>query len=233
LEEEDKMAEKKENAAGSGTPVKGFVTEAPTVAQRGAKKPQVAIVKLDMSDEDVVKLDKAGKILRFSTEPGEFKNLSLDVVQTLSHQNMSTYLLTEKLHEQEMKQKEVLETDAWKSHIVVGEDSGQAGRRLKPFETKAGYETYWSAPDKIEERRALGWEVVQGHEARTLHGDGSSHQITRNGQTELVLLHMPKELHEQRVKMKQKNVDERRKGLREESKAKVDEAMGKNGKGYY
>ena len=149
-------------------------------------------VQTGMSEEDVVRLDKAGNVLMFEVKE-KFLPLSDAVVGLLSRENKTRYTIAKEFH------------DAWRGdeHAELVEKfqvdrsmSGSAGDKLTANVSR-DLKEYWARPEKIETYRAKGWKIASADEAKSFLGPkGGHHEVGKLGQTELVLMVKPKKLWE-------------------------------------
>ena len=177
----------------AGAPVGADGTENVTIKPQMAKRVQV---KVGTSVEDVLRWDSEGAILLFESKD-EFLPMDDAAVKALSRENKTRYAIAKEFH------------DAWRgdAHAKLVEEFkvdkqmiGSPTDKLKA-EVDRGLEHYWARPDKIESYRAKGWKIADADEARSFLGPkGGHHEVGKLGETQLVLMVIPKELRDRQVK---------------------------------
>lgn len=183
--------------AGSSEPkqAEGFASKNETKNRDVAKK---YIVGSGYDVETIVRLDRSGAILVFEQKEA-FIQLDDAVVGGFSAINKLNYEIAKQFH------------DAWRGdeHAKLVEEfqvnpnmQGSATDKLTA-EGPKDMVVRWTAPYLVEKRRAKGYKVLSADEAKSFLGaTGGHHEIGRLGQTELVLMGIPKELYEARQKEK-------------------------------
>lgn len=155
-------------------------------------------ITVGMNPETVVQLDKQGKFLLFEQKE-QFIQLPDAVVSGLNRDNRLRYEMAKDFH------------DAWRGdeHAELVEAfqvnkqlSGSASDRLQK-EDPEGMVTRWARPGNIERYRAMGYKVLDADEVKTYLGPtGTHHEVGSLGQTELVLMGIPKPLFDKRMAAK-------------------------------
>lgn len=187
------------------------------IVEDGAAKKVVAVkedptqrakrmVKVGESLSKVLEWDKAGEELYFEHEIGRFLALSESDVAKLSHDNRVRYSVSRHLHENEnpdadpvLRRVKVGEANARRKQfeqiVKSTSQSMRATKKLQAF-VGEGYDAFWARTDKVEDRMARGYEIVQKGEdvyAGVSATEGHFETRVKQGEPELVLMRISKE----------------------------------------
>jgi len=160
---------------------------------KSVKVSKKVIIDASMTIDDVLALDADGVDLIFEQKE-KFLVLDTKTASELSSLNRTRYSMAKDFH------------DTWRGdeHAefmakfqVDKQMSGSATDKLTVAETDL--KTRWVLPSKVAERRTQGYKILSADEADSYLGPTSGHhEISHLGQTELVLMGIPKELYAQR-----------------------------------
>lgn len=152
-----------------------------------------------MKPVDVVKLDQEGKELLFDQKE-EFLLIEDSLVAQLSRENKLRYHLAKQFHDTWLRSAVEQRAAAIE---VDPEIVGSAYDKLNKMQVNSNLHTRWVRKDRLPDVLAKGYKILQAHEASTLLGaQGNAHTISQNGKTELVLVGIPKEVYEKRLRDK-------------------------------
>lgn len=182
-----------------------------------AAKPQVVTSSVAKSQEsvkpilvqagdkalDLIALDSQGKELLFDGRH-DFVVLTDDEVRQLGPENKRRYSMARQQNEV-WRSSEAEKVSAQFSSVQY---SGRAWDKLNAFEGADPKMHYrWTDPKKVGERLKMGYTIASAGDIRSFLGQTNGHhEIGSNGNTELVLMKIPKALYEQRQLAKaQKN----------------------------
>jgi hypothetical protein len=189
--------------------------EAAKAVQEAAAQPEIVFVTYEMSDEDVLRYDGEGKRIVFEHEVGVFKRLSEETLGKLSHSTKVGYSVSHALNakhdpendEMQQRIKMVAMRNArseFESRVRSTSQGMNATKKLQAY-VGHGFEEKWSRPDKIEQRLAMGYEIVDARRddvyagvtaTKSVSDEKTSHFEVRSkpGEAELVLMRIPSEL---------------------------------------
>ena len=161
---------------------------------------KIVVRGLDTTEEQILQWDQEGYTLVFDTTGQEFRSLREETVQKLSRWNADRYRVSAEIWEEAKKRDPVREV---LDGIEFGPNRGTATDRLKVERRNPNYVYWWEVPERVYDKVAQGWEVVQGSGERTIHSDGSRiHRIGKKGEEETILLRLPKEVWQKRQREK-------------------------------
>lgn len=172
-------------------------------------QPQVRakhFVRVGESLANILKWDTAGEELIFEHEKGVFLMLSDSDRAKLSHDNKVRYSMSLQLNAKHDPENDAIQNrlkvigsnerrKQFEATVKTTSQSARASKKLQAF-VGEGYEERWSRPDKIEERLAMGYEIVKPDEdvyAGVVKTEGHYETRVQPGQTELVLMRVRKE----------------------------------------
>jgi hypothetical protein len=179
-------------------------------------------VDIDTPMEKVVELDESGAILEFAHEPKTFLRLPSDVTRKLSYENKQRYFVSKGMAE------ETLDLSHYDRRMFKPEPGrATATERLMVYNKDPRFEYAWKRPDELREFEMKGYVVDHDQGLDTFNGDvGSSHTVGTQGNTELVLMKVPKEIREQQ-RVANRELDKRRRvGVEQDAKAFIDRQGG-------
>jgi hypothetical protein len=175
------------------------------VVNKNSKK---VFVTVDMSADEVLKLDKEGCILVFSGDPKDCLLLSEAQYGELGQQNRQRYGYA--LEEWEYRKEQKDEIEDLTSRFEVDPTRIAAESRLEVQNQDKNFHYVWKAPENVREIEALGGQVVSASGTEKTFGqkgEKRAHVISNKGVDELVLCRIPKVV--------QQKLDERgRQGLK-------------------
>lgn len=195
-------------------------------SQEGVGKEKVdkkITISVDNSPEEVVQWDSEGKRLEFEHDAKRFLRLPSDVVRELSYENKRRYYVSKGMAE------ETIDLSSYdKRNIKPRPGFAMASDRLAVYNKKPGMEYCWKRPDELRQAHMDGYREVQDPDIKTFGGDvGSTHTVGMYGDTELVLMEIPKETRDrQRAALRQKD-EIRRKGVESTAIADLQRSGGK------
>jgi hypothetical protein len=177
--------------------VKVKVEEAPKV-EKPEEIPLVEIT-LDNTWEEVVSCDKEGKKLLFNDAVGRFFELSPIQVRELSHDNRQRYFLAEgaaKFNKHEARIAPIAD-------IAVSGRFASPAARLEVTNKTPGRHYTWKRTDEVANYKRDGYEVATEDGLGTADSVPSGvRKVTAHGEDELVLMSIPQELEDARVRAK-------------------------------
>ena len=173
---------------------KGVALVEPKEEPRAASKEVLAT--LDMSFAEVLKCDSEGRMVRFAAEPDRFLRLNDAQVDRLSAFTRGLYLDAERTNARLV---EKAANPNLLGDIVQG---GSATARLEVLGKKPGMHYFWATPDRVQ--RAVsqeGYKVVEDPNLQTFsRGPSSTRTVASMGDVEHVLLEIPQEVADARLK---------------------------------
>ena len=152
---------------------------------------------LDMSFAEVLKCDSEGKMVRFACEPDRFLRLNDDQVDRLSGFTRGLYLDAARTNAR-------LLTKAAEPNLLadIVQGGGSATSRLEVIGKKPGMHYFWATGDRVQ--RAItqeGYKVVDDENLQTFRrGPSSTRTVADRGEVEHVLLEIPQEVADKRLK---------------------------------
>ena len=154
--------------------------------------PKKFLITLDNTPSEVVKLDSEGHDLFFEDAPGKFLDLGDDVLQTLSAMTQSRYLVSYRANAKLRKKDE--HPELFKTPgIEVSPRLASATSRITVKGKDPSKAYAWKRTDELQAASYEGWKVCQDPNIQSFGGDvGSSHRIAAGGETEMVLMEVPK-----------------------------------------
>lgn len=178
-------------------------------------------VSVDTSIEDIVEWDEKGGALAFADTSEEFLYLEDEVVQGLGHENKGRYFIAlgQYMHEQKQKDKPK-PIDGFR----VDPRLASATARLEPENRDPRFHYCWKRPDQLRQAVQQGYEVVNDQSISTLgHKGSSTHTVSAYGDDELVLMKIPKELAEERQRVKSQRSKDKINSFDEAAASQLDE----------
>lgn len=175
-------------------------------------------VSVDTPLSDVLRYDQEGAILSFDVSDGRFLSLDEETIRKLSQVNRTRYDVAADMAEDLAEDNE---DESLFLGISIGEDQGQAQARLDVEGLPEDMMPRWERPDRLDDRLREGYKIVKRKGVKTLsnpNGNPTLHTITRNGQTELLLIAKPKELAKQKQAARVKRWKERSEGVYDSAK---------------
>lgn len=190
----------------------GDILEAPPEPEVGEKvttkhdiakpKPEIRSLQsemmatLDTSFAEVLKYDSEGRIVRFACEPDRFLRLNDAQIDKLSAFNRGLYLDAERTNARLVEEA--------RNPRLVGDivQGGSATARLEVLNRKPGTHYFWATPDRVQ--RAVsheGYKVVDDPNLQTFsRGPSGTKTVAAYGEVEHVLLEIPQETADARLK---------------------------------
>lgn len=168
-------------------------------------------VTAEMTTEEILAFDKEGVQLQFSADT--LSELAEGDVRQLSHENARDYFMA--LGEKRARTK-ALETGPSTGRVeyVRSPFDGVSFNRFKTV-PRPGMHTYWADPREIENRKALGYRVVEDPAAapNADHQGGTNRLLTDDGKVDLVQMEVPEKLYQQHIR-----------GMSDQSRARLEVA---------
>ncbi|MFH1626300.1 MAG: hypothetical protein ABID54_14265 [Pseudomonadota bacterium] len=159
------------------------------IARAGTKKKKEQLINMDFSDEDILRLDKAGFELGFESGLDGFKPMADKFIMELTKENRDKYLLSQAYYK--MAQKAAANPKI--PGIDVWQPNAMATDRLEVSGKDPNFAYCWKRPDQLQTHRGDGWEPVRDDGIRAFYKENGVPKVTLRGHTELVLCQMPKE----------------------------------------
>ena len=164
------------------------------------ENPKRKEISIDFTPQKVVSLDKEGYILTFDDTPDKFIDLSDNVVEKLSSFNRTSYLVSVGLHARRKREVEKPEEFATPG-LTINPRLATATARLNVENMTPGMHPCWKRPDELRHAAYEGYTVARGEEIETFMGkEGDIHKVGAFGSDELILMEIPQELADQRMK---------------------------------
>jgi len=155
--------------------------------------PKKFLITLDNTADEVVKFDAEGHELFFEDAPGKFLDLPDEVLKSLSAMTQTRYLVSFRANTKLRKKDE--HPELFKTPgIEVSPRLASATSRITVKGKDPSKAYAWKRTDELQAASYEGWKVCQDPNVRSFGGDvGSSHRIAAGGETEMVLMEVPKE----------------------------------------
>ncbi|KKM07332.1 hypothetical protein LCGC14_1735000 [marine sediment metagenome] len=166
----------------------------PAEIKLNKKEVKKCVVAVDMTPQDVLQLDTEGYDLFFDEDPVKFLELPPEIFKTLSKINKDRYAVSFTLNRQVKK-----ERANPPSGVIISGRLATATARLEVHGGSEDMHTCWFRPDQHRQKVYEGYKVVDDEEVETFGGDvGSTHTVGIKGDTELILMEIPKKEFEKR-----------------------------------
>ena len=160
-----------------------------------------AVITIDNLPKEVVSLDREGYLLSFDDEPGKFLYLEDEILDELSKNNYTSYMISEGFHARRRKEKEHPEDFSTAGIKMEGRFS-TATARLKVEGQDPGMHPCWKRPDELQQAAYEGYRIAKGESLRTFMGEGNMvHKVGALGKDELILTEIPNKLYKERQRM--------------------------------
>lgn len=165
-----------------------------------AKAKQVAskrvFVTVDMSFEEVLRLQEEGSTIFFVDEPTKFLSLSEEEVGQLNSDNRIRYQQASVLA---AERSQGSEDEEFTAGLSIPIEQADASDRLAVRNQDARFSYGWKRAVNIEKYRGRGWELVDGQSSEKSfnmreRGGKTFHTVQTGGMDELVLMRKPKSL---------------------------------------
>lgn len=158
------------------------------------------IVTLDTSIKDVLKWDLEGKDVYFDDEDEKFLFIPEDIVKELSLITKQRYKLAKRVYDDAKKDKEKYGDGLeYLSKIKVSGRYASATQKLKVHQQKKGFHVCYKRPDEVQSCLADGYRIAK--DVKTFNSDvGSVHYVGSHGEPELILMEIPEEEFQKRLK---------------------------------
>lgn len=173
-------------------------------------------VDVDTPTEKVIEFDKKGARITFADEPGKFKRLSDGEQLKLNRITLAAYLVSERYHQR------ALDDAAEPEGVPLLKDIRQAARatdRLFVGNKDPGMAYSWKRDDEVKKSVAYeGW-VPAGDPTLDVFRKpvGGVPTTGAKGETELVLMKRPKDLHEAHLREAFEKSETRRGALQKQA----------------
>jgi hypothetical protein len=166
--------------------------EAPKKASHKAKIPNRVDITIDTSPEDVVQYDNERKNLIFSGEPGKFLELPDEVIDQLSSRSKQAYFSAYGLHEWYLKN---AAEDRVSDRIKVSPRLATATAQLEVTNKDPRMHYCWKRTDEKYISERDGYRVASDPALKTFRQDADTtvRTVGSDGETELILMKIPKE----------------------------------------
>jgi acylphosphatase len=165
-----------------------------------ATKSPIAKISLDTTMEDVVRFDSEGLKLFFESTPGRFKELTEEDVRKLSARGKESYLQALMSYNREKAAKPT-------AGIQMQPERAMAQSRMAIDATPeffAKYHPCWKRPDELQRAQLEGYSFAtaqDGVKGFSSNSENGSITIGVAGNTELVLMKIPRETYEMRQRV--------------------------------
>lgn len=163
-----------------------------TTAAASAGSSPKTVYKSRHSFEDILRLDGEGSKILFDPGP-EFVELTEGELRKLSQATRTRYTVTRELHEDGVGQPRS-EDEELLDLLEVGANAMGAASRLQVTGYKGEGKLYFARPDQLSALGRYGARIHRASGTKTVNnprGEGS-HKIQSAGETELVLVEIPK-----------------------------------------
>lgn len=220
--EEPKVETPKKAGRPKGSPNKPKLIKAEDKSNR-------KLITVDNTPEEVLSYNKEGYLLSFEDEPGKFLVLESKVLAELSDRNRTSYMLSEGFHARRVREARNPEEFATPG-LKVNPRLATATDRLRVEGGDPDKHYCWKRPDELQQAAYDGYQIARGENLKTFMGKGKmTHKVGAMGQDELVLMEVPQELHEARMKM---NEDKSKSRIASVEKNAIEEMRSGGGRGY-
>lgn len=175
--------------------------------------------------EDVVKLDREKKLIRFADEVNLFLEITPGQLNQLSERTQTSWRLAKEAYEERKASQEEPNIAEWIERVTVGVNRGQARTRLRIDNKQKGWAYKWQNPrDAWVKENQFGWQRVVGGPERTLANASGvgPHVIGDKGEEELVLMRRPLAVHEAWEKAQTEKHNRRAGDLREHYQEEIE-----------
>lgn len=166
--------------------------EAPKKASPKANIPNRIDITIDTDPQDVVQYDNERKNLVFSGEPGKFLELPDEVIDQLSNRSKTAYFSAYGLHE--WYQRNAGE-ERVSDHIKVSPRLATATAQLEVSNKDPKMHYCWKRTDEKYLSERDGYRVASDPALKTFREDADNtvRTVGSDGDTELILMKIPKE----------------------------------------
>lgn len=183
------------------------------------------LVTVDVPFGEIVKWDQdKTRRVRFSDEPGEFRELQENEKKQLSRETLLAYEIAEAAHAEKATSSDRSE-DEWIERVIQNVQSGGARNRLKINGKDPDVEYRWLRPDTVGRyQNEKGYVVVGSGSERTLANSTGKgpHVIGDRGSEELILVKRSKRVAAAERREKKKKAAERRRSIEQEGRGSVE-----------
>ena len=158
------------------------------------------IVTIDIPVKTVLKWDLENKDIFFDDEEDKFLELSEDIVKELSLVTKQRYKLAKRVYDDAKKDKEKYGDGLeYLSKIKISGKHASATQKLKVHQQKKGFHVCYKRPDEVQSCLADGYRIAK--DVKTFNSDvGSVHYVGSHGEPELILMELPEEEFQKRLK---------------------------------
>lgn len=222
IEETPQEPPKKKSGRPKGSPNKSKIVKAEDKSNR-------KLITVDNTIEEVLSYNKEGYLLSFEDEPGKFLVLESKVLAALTDRNRTSYMLSEGFHARRVREARDPESFATPG-LKVNPRLATATDRLRVEGGDPNKHYCWKRPDELQQAAYDGYQIARGENLKTFMGKGDvTHKVGAMGQDELVLMEVPKELHEARMKANESKSQSR---IAAVEKNAIEEMRQGGGRGY-
>lgn len=151
----------------------------------------------DMSDKEIVDLDNEGAVLLFDVDT--LRELSEGTTRKLGHDNARDYFLA--LGEKRARRRaDEVPAPTGRVEYVRSPFEGAGFKRMEVVK-KPGWHDYWADPREVDNRKAVGYVVVEDHAAapNADHSNSTNRLFTDDGKVDLVHMRVPDEKYKQHI----------------------------------
>ena len=200
--------------------------EPDTHSETGPKpnpKPNLVKISIDNTPEEVIQYDTDGVKLEFEHANGRFLRLPSEVTRSLSYENKQRYFVSKGMFE------ETLSFDHYdRRKFPPKQGFATATDRLDVKNKNPRMHYCWKRPDELRQAQMDGYRPVSDDSLDTFGGDVSSTRtVGAGGDTELVLMEIPKETKDQQRAANKEKDQKRRQGVESST---VDDMIRSGGK---
>jgi hypothetical protein len=158
-------------------------------------------VSVDITIDEVIRLDKEGATLEFDTEPDRFLKMK---GSQLSQKNRLAYQIAKEIYEDKLEENPY---DQIPGDIQFSSSALTAREKLE-IPNNPAYQYQFVGRQALQECLGKGWTVVSNEKTSVNQvGHGRSEVKDRNGQTELILIKLPRTEYLKRMKQGDESLD--------------------------
>lgn len=164
--------------------------------EAGQESPKVRVTG-DMSDKEIIDLDNEGAVLLFDSDT--VRELSEETTRKLGHDNARDYFLA--LGERRARSRaDEVPAPTGRVEYVRSPFEGLGFKRMEVVK-KPGWHDYWADPREVDNRKAVGYQVVEDHAAapNADHSNSTNRLFTDEGKVDLVHMRVPEEKYKQHI----------------------------------
>lgn len=152
---------------------------------------KVIEISIDHDPEEVLSYNKDGFTLNFESEPRRFRRLSVAQIKELSKENRTRYYVSKGLHDDAVEE---LRNPSWMDDAEVGGRLASATARGQVYGKDPSKHYAFQRPDQVRDRKYEGYRITQDPSLDSFNANPDGiHRIGTHGDTEQVLMEIPKE----------------------------------------